>query len=500
MKIDHKTALLLKTAFAKVIQPLKLPIFGKLECSFGPQGVHIRACNMDESLSWFHPVPEAEESQFLIGYQQLRSFVETLGRNEGLEICVAGDFIELNRVLADGRSIAFGRLAKEAGELPNHGEKIAVKDCPIEAILKGYQACAFACVDDDSGGRSTLGGVFLDAARKSIVAADGHHLMIQSCPDLPSFCEENLILPLSRSLLSSFMTEGQGGMGVNGYWVRVVSGPWDYRCKRIEGQFPTYHRIIPAGFKHKIELGLHQENIDRALRELFALHPKEETVYLALHHGHLFLLAGGKEIRHREIALLPKFAELNLIFAFNRHYLANSLKACPSLVFCCDDSSTSPVQFESVQEGRRYLLAPMHGDLKSLIEFLNEKLPASTEVPPSPVIPTTTTTQQTEEKAMSTTNEPETPAVSVKVESEEAPANEVQKEGLEAIYDKIEKLIEKQQEAREGLVEAHRAVHATQFQLKLLLKDLKAYERGQNRRLKEVRKVEELLSSLHKAA
>ncbi|MEN9358753.1 MAG: hypothetical protein RL095_288 [Verrucomicrobiota bacterium] len=500
MKIDHKTALLLKVAFAKVIQPLKLPIFGKLECGFGPQGVRIRACNMDESLSFFHPVPEAEEAQFLIAYQQLRSFIETLGRNEGLEICVAAEAIELNRVLADGRSIAFGRLAKEPGELPNRGEEIAVKDCPIGEILKGYQACAFACVDDASGGRPTLGGVFLDAVRKSIVAADGHHLMIQSCPDLPSFCEENLVLPLTRSLLSSFMTEAQGGMGVNGYWVRVVSGPWDYRCKRIEGQFPTYHRVIPAGFKHRLELGLHQENLDRALRELFALHPKEETVYLALHHGHLFLLAGGKEIRYREIALLPKLAEMNLIFAFNRHYLANSLKACPSLVFCCDDSSTSPVQFESVQEGRRYLLAPMHGDHKALIAFLNEKLPASTEVPQplqSPAIPTT---QQSEEKAMSTTKEPEIPVVSVTANPEEAPANEVQKEGLEAIYDKIEKLIEKQQEARKGLVEAHRAVHSTQFQLKLLIKDLKAYERGQNRRLKEVRKVEELLSSLHKAA
>ena len=500
MKIDHKTAVLLKTAFAKVIQPLKLPIFGKLECSFGPQGVHIRACNMDESLSWFHPVPEAEESQFLIAYQQLRSFIETLGRNEGLEIQVAGDAIELNRVLADGRSIAFGRLAKEPGELPNRGEEIAVKDCPIGAILKGYQACAFACVDDDSGGRSTLGGVFLDAARKSIVAADGHHLMIQNCPDLPRFCEEDLILPLSRSLLSSFLTEGQGGMGVNGYWVRVVSGPWDYRCKRIEGQFPSYHRVIPAGFKHRLELGLHQENLDRALRELFALHQKEETVYLALHHGHLFLLAGGKEIRHREIALLPKFAELNLIFAFNRHYLANSLKACPSLVLNCDDSSTSPVQFESVQDGRRYLLAPMHGDLKPLIAFLNEKLPAATEVPQSPAITTSPTNTQPEEKAMSTTKEPEIPALTAKVESEEATATEVQKEGLDAIYDKLEKLIEKQQEARQAMVEAHRAVHSTQFQLKLLVKDLKSYERGQSRRLKEVRKVEELISNLHKAA
>ena len=101
---------------------------------------------------------------------------------------------------------------------------------------------------------------------------------------------------------------------------------------------------------------------------------------------------------------------------------------------------------------------------------------------------------------MNATKDTEIPASSAQVKSEEASEIHAQKEGLEAIYAKIEKLIAKQQEAREGLVEAHRAVHTSQFQLKLLIKDLKAYERGQNRRLKEVRKVEGLISSLHKAA
>lgn len=493
MKIPHKILNEIKHAFARIIQPHPIKELGCLCFTLGEQGCRIRAANFEESLSWQEGCLGDTDRSFLIDFKHFKSLTEAMQKDMTLEIELRTDEVILIARYTHGGGVPIRLPIQTAEAFPMEPAPCQeLQNIPLQELLPAFQQSAFACAKH--GDTSVLSGVLLKSAEGLLVATDGKRLLLRKIKPQPQV--PPMILPVTGTLKSKLFLGETGKLGTDGRFAFFAQGPWQYRLKLHEGKFPRYEQVIPSNCAHRLDLSpIGTSALRESLKRLFLLDADEGDVEVALFRGQFWLLAKGPTgTRHQALGEVAADPEEEFFLCIDRHFLADGLEACGESLFlrCGDDRSA--VLIEGRASGTRYLLMPKHGGTQEGRAYLQKLLaPCATEVIPNP-------NQQAEEKAMSTTKDPEIPAVSVKVESEESHENPVQKDGLEAIYDKIEKLIEKQQEARKGLVEAHRAVHSTEFQLKLLIKDLKAYERGQNRRLKEVRKVEELISSLHKAA
>ena len=497
MKIPHKIASELKAAFARIIQSHPIKEFGCLCFDLDESGCRIRAVNFEESLAWQEGRIDDKARRFLIDFKHFKSLVETMKKDMSLQIEIQEGVVLLTVLYAHGGGVPI-RLPLLTGEsFPAQAEtQIELRNCRLDRFLTAFQEVAVACARTDD--RGILNSVLVAPSEGQLVATDGKRLLLRKTSSLPDLAE--LLLPVTRTLKSSLLDGESGKLGSDGRFIVFEQGPWSYRVKQPEGKFPRYHQVIPTSYANELDLRSIR-GMGESLKRLFLLDPTEEDVVLSLHQGCVRLLAKGPQSGIRQVALgtIPHDGEV--LLSFDRHFIAEGLQACgDQLLLKCGDARHATL-FETPDRSVMYLVMPKKAELKEFRDYLEGVATPSGITAPSAIeLPPSVTNPQSEEKAMSPTNEAEIPTVSVKVESEESRENAVQKDGLEAIYDKIEKLIEKQQEARKGLVEAHRAVHSTEFQLKLLIKDLKAYERGQNRRLKEVRKVEELISSLHKAA
>lgn len=113
------------------------------------------------------------------------------------------------------------------------------------------QALTFASTDDS---RPLLKAAFLDVATKSghrIVATDSRRLSVFSCGILP--LAESAIVPSSKFLNWSKL-EGETRIGTGKCVFTLRCGPWAYTTKVVEGQYPRWSQVVPAGGDRTLEL------------------------------------------------------------------------------------------------------------------------------------------------------------------------------------------------------------------------------------------------------
>jgi len=142
----------------------------------------------------------------------------------------------------------------ETADLKDWPDLAAAGDTqPVEpGFLTGLrQALTFASPDDN---RPLLKAAFLDVSAKSghrIVATDSRRLSVFPCGILP--LAESVIVP-STKFLNWTKLEGDTRIGASKGVFTLRCGPWVFTTKVVEGQYPRWGQVVPAGGDRSLEL------------------------------------------------------------------------------------------------------------------------------------------------------------------------------------------------------------------------------------------------------
>ncbi len=183
----------------------------------------------------------------------------------------------------------------------------------------------FASTDET---RYVLNGVAIDVDKTGthMVATDGKRLAAFSTAAMP--VPATVILPHSKFLSwTQLGAENRIGVSKVGMF-RLVSGPWSYTTKLIDGIFPNWRQVVPRsaganGFEvAEADLRL----VEDAVRTLPGGNDGEKGISLSAHAGALRLSACDPEVgwSHRDLPNSPCHGEGT---AVNRSFLLDAVRA-----------------------------------------------------------------------------------------------------------------------------------------------------------------------------
>lgn len=195
--------------------------------------------------------------------------------NEGMEITVTDNM--------GGHAITRSMEAIAPADWPPSGDPIPVGDA--KGFLKAYRRlAAFASTDDT---RRTLCGVCIDTQgsgerNATLVATDGRRLCCCNSMKLPLLDGASVIIPSSKFLLWNGLGD-EAELGVETLKgttrICVKAGPWTYRVKAVDGEFPNWRQVIPASDSPVHRISFSEAGV-KALLRLLPSFPGKEGVAL----------------------------------------------------------------------------------------------------------------------------------------------------------------------------------------------------------------------------
>lgn len=260
----------------------------------------------------------------------------------------ARKLLDIVRALPDGSKITFsvsdekatmsaGRsryilATLPAAEFPSTDQVESLEDVALEeAALKTLlEKTAFAMANQDV--RYYLNGLLLDFREGKLrtVATDGHRLAVcDHAQDVTVSQDRQLIIPRKGVLeLARMLAEDDGtvSLAIGRNHVRLVKDGTVFTSKLIDGRFPDYEAVIPAGADKQILVD--RDSFTRALQRAAILsNEKYRGVRLEANGKSLKIIAHNPQ--HEE-AVEEIEAELNfdqLAVGFNVTYLLDALTA-----------------------------------------------------------------------------------------------------------------------------------------------------------------------------
>ena len=186
----------------------------------------------------------------LIPIESLSSLLKTTN-GSAVEIDVGNDEVTLVGSVS-GQSIS-RRLdmpdLKDWPSLPARATSLK----PVESRFLDHvrQAAVFASGDDS---RPLLKAIYLDVRDKDahkVVATDSRRLTALNSVRLP--LSASIIVPVTRFLVWGKLA-GSPCIGADATSFTMNVGPWTYSVKTVEGQYPRWSQVVPAGGDRTLEL------------------------------------------------------------------------------------------------------------------------------------------------------------------------------------------------------------------------------------------------------
>ncbi|SLN23823.1 DNA polymerase III subunit beta [Pseudoruegeria aquimaris] len=295
---------------------------------------------------------------------------------------------EIVRKLPDGALVqlteeaASGRLTVEAGRsnfslatLPKEdfpvmasSEYTANFSAPAPALRRLFDKSKFAISTEET--RYYLNGVYLHVAQGAdgkvlrAVATDGHRLA-RIDTDLPPGAEEmpGVIVPRKtvgelRKLLED--DEAEIVVSVSETKVRFATPEITLTSKVIDGTFPDYTRVIPAGNTRRLEVdaGEFAQAVDRVAT---VSSERSRAVKLALDEDRLVLSVNAPDSGAAEEELAVAYSDERLEIGFNAKYLLEIASQVDreNAVFLFNSAGDPTLMREGNDESAVYVVMPM---------------------------------------------------------------------------------------------------------------------------------------------
>jgi len=364
MKVTIERERLLKplSYVANVVEKRQtLPILGNVYMKQSGGSLTVIGTDLETEVMTRIDQSVGEDGECTVTARKLYDICRTLPEQAELELTVK----EGKAVIRSGRS-RFTLQTLPATEFPRvEVEQWETQLSISQAVLHGLlERTAFAMAQQDV--RYYLNGLLLevDEKRLNAVATDGHRLAKSELAlPQPANTRRQVIVPRKAIMeLLRFLGDGEEEVKVeiNPNHIRVTTGAMVFTSKLIDGRFPDYDKVIPAGLDTHVV-------VDRAefheilTRTAILTNEKFRGVRIALSTGKMTVSAHNPDQEEATDEMSVDYSGDDLEIGFNVSYLMDALKALTSekVDFGVQDPNSSCTLIAPNNPATLYLVMPM---------------------------------------------------------------------------------------------------------------------------------------------
>lgn len=320
--------------------------------------VQMTATDMEVSTSTTSEC-DGDDGVFAAPAEKLQKIIKALPRGADISMSIGGDG---KAIIKSGKS-KFTLQTLSADEFPSMPmiNKQVVINVSQNDLKKALNKVSFASADKDV--RYYLNGALFDVSNGEvkIVTTDGHRLAISKCDGVVDIDGDGKFIVPNRGAgeLSKLLSGGDCEISFGKNHMSVEMGGFSFTSKLIDGQFPDYHRVIPAN-ENKIICNT-MDALSAFKRVAVLSNQKYKGVRIDVSSDSLDVEANNEEMDHAVETLAADFDGEPFNIGFNVQYLIDAISQidCERVVFNVGDAGKAAYIHGEHDLNSSYVVMPM---------------------------------------------------------------------------------------------------------------------------------------------
>ena len=338
-----------------------LPILANVLLEQRNGQLHVTATDLEMQITAVAELPGKDGSATTVGARKLQDLLRALPDDAQINVDATGSKMTVRA----GRS-RFNLQTLAASDYPRISvgqEQLQSLTLPQRQFRSLIKLAEFAMAQQDI--RYYLNGMLLviDKGSLQAVATDGHRLSWASIATGGDYTRAEVILPRKTVLeLSKLLEDSDAPVTIDllANQARFRFGSVELVSKVVDGKFPDYNRVIPAGHGKRIEL--ERAALLSALQRAAILsNEKFRGVRLVLGEGQLRIICTNSEQEEAEEELPVGYSGEPLDIGFNVTYLLDVLSNVEGdkVDFAFGDANSSALVTLPERDDYKYVVMPM---------------------------------------------------------------------------------------------------------------------------------------------
>jgi len=338
-----------------------LPILANVLLEQKDGRLNVTATDLEMQITAVAELAGKDGQSITVGARKLQDLLRALPDDASLNVDVTGSRMAVRA----GRS-RFNLQTLPAADYPRisiGSEQLQSLTLPQKDLRALLRLAEFAMAQQDI--RYYLNGMLLvlDGGSLQAVATDGHRLSWASLAVGGSYTRQEVILPRKTVLeLAKLLEEVEDPVTLDilANQARFRFGNVELVSKVVDGKFPDYNRVIPAGHSRQFELP-RTELLAALQRAAILSNEKFRGVRLVLGEGTLRIVCTNSEQEEAEEELEVGYKGETLDIGFNVTYLLDVLSNLGSekVRFAFGDANSSALITMPEREDYKYVVMPM---------------------------------------------------------------------------------------------------------------------------------------------
>jgi len=338
-----------------------LPILANVLLEQRNGQLHVTATDLEMQITAVAELAGKDGSATTVGARKLQDLLRALPDDAQINVDATGSKMTVRA----GRS-RFNLQTLAASDYPRISvgqEQLQSLTLPQRQFRSLIKLAEFAMAQQDI--RYYLNGMLLviDKGSLQAVATDGHRLSWASVATGGDYTRAEVILPRKTVLeLSKLLEDSDAPVTIDllANQARFRFGNVELVSKVVDGKFPDYNRVIPAGHGKRIEL--ERAGLLSALQRAAILsNEKFRGVRLVLGEGQLRIICTNSEQEEAEEELPVGYSGEPLDIGFNITYLLDVLSnvEADKVNFAFGDANSSALVTLPERDDYKYVVMPM---------------------------------------------------------------------------------------------------------------------------------------------
>ncbi|HMQ40490.1 MAG TPA: DNA polymerase III subunit beta [Paracoccus sp. (in: a-proteobacteria)] len=344
-----------------------IPILANVQIEATPDGVSFRATDLDTEVVDKTAAHVERPGATTVSAQMLNEIARKLP--DGSLVTIAVDGANDRLTVQAGRSnFTLATLPTEDFPVMANAEYTANFAAPAPVLRRLFDKSKFAISNEET--RYYLNGVYMHVADSEegralrCVATDGHRLaridatLPEGAAEMPGVIVPRKTVAELRKLLED--DEAQIAVSVSETKVRFATPTITLTSKVIDGTFPDYTRVIPAGNSRKLEVDA--KDFARAVDRVATVSSeRSRAVKLALELDRLVLSVNAPDAGTADEELAVAYGDDPLEIGFNAKYLQEIAAQIDreNAVFMFNGSGDAALIREGTDPSAVYVVMPM---------------------------------------------------------------------------------------------------------------------------------------------
>jgi DNA polymerase-3 subunit beta len=338
-----------------------LPILANILVNAGSSGMQMTATDLEVELKTQASASCEGEIDFTIPARKLLDITKALPEGAVINLDINGEKAKLQS----------GRSRFSLGVLPAQDYPV-IEPTPSNMVLtvneglfkRLIEKTQFAMAQQDV--RYYLNGMLLEIQKGDIrtVATDGHRLALsQSLGAVSKDLDIQVILPRKAVIELGRLLKDKDEeikLELSNSYIKVLLEESVFTSKLIDGRFPEYQRVMPAGSNKEVVAS--KSTLRQSLTRASILsNEKYRGIRFSLLTNQLQLQAHNPEQEEAEEELEINYQGDELKIGFNVGYLIDAISAIDEeeVVIELKDSNSSALMYGKGNEESRYVIMPM---------------------------------------------------------------------------------------------------------------------------------------------